>query len=277
MEPSQIEELATQLANKLSQASAAAAPARNGMEARDQDRERSMFSRPLPLPTRERLAHFIDHTQLKPDAPREAIEQLCAEAREHNFWSVCVNASNVRLASTLLRGARTQVCAVVGFPLGASTPSSKAFEAREAARYGASEIDMVLNIGALRSLDYHLVSQDIAAVVEAVPGKIVKVILETSLLDEREKIIACALAKGAGAHFVKTSTGFNGGGATLDDVRLMREVVGQDMGVKASGGIRDAKKALAMLEAGANRLGCSSSVAIVGGKTLEASGSDQDY
>ena len=136
---------------------------------------------------------------------------------------------------------------------------------------------MVLNIGALRSLDYHLVSQDIAAVVEAVPGKIVKVILETSLLDEREKIIACALAKGAGAHFVKTSTGFNGGGATLDDVRLMREVVGQDMGVKASGGIRDAKKALAMLEAGANRLGCSSSVAIVGGKTLEASGSDQDY
>ena len=272
MEPSQIEELAGQLASKLAHASAAATPARNGMEARDQDRERSMFSTPLPLPTSDNLARYIDHTQLKPDAPREAIESLCEEAREHNFWSVCVNAANVRLASTLLRGARTQVCAVVGFPLGASTPASKAFEAREAVRHGASEIDMVINIGALKSRDFHLVSEDIAAVVEAVPGKIVKVILETSLLEDREKIIACALAKGAGAHFVKTSTGFNGGGATAEDIKLMRDIVGQDMGGKASGGIRDAKKALAMLEAGANRLGCSSSVAIVGGKASTSQG-----
>lgn len=258
-----LDTLAGLLSQKLSPPSPAVA--RQGMEPRDKAREKECFAAALPAPEGAALARFIDHTQLKPDAPREAIETLCEQARAHNFWSVCVNACNVKLASGLLHGSRTLVCAVVGFPLGATTPASKAFEAREAARHGASEIDMVLNIGALKSLDYHLVSQDIAAVVEAVPGKLVKVILETSLLDEQQILIACALAKGAGAHFVKTSTGFGGGGASAEHVALMRGVVGADMGVKASGGVRTAQDAIRMIEAGANRLGCSSSVAIVEG------------
>lgn len=228
---------------------------------------RAAFSPPKSDPSRSEVARYIDHTLLKPDAERDEIELLCREARQHEFFSVCVNSSNVRLASSFLGNGRTKVCAVVGFPLGAGTPASKAFEAREAVRCGAEEIDMVLNIGALRSRDYSLVTDDIARVVKAVPGKIVKVILETGMLTDHEKIIACALSKVANAAFVKTSTGFGPGGATVEDIALMRAVVGPDMGVKASGGVRDYETALAMLRAGANRLGCSSSVAIVtGGK-----------
>ena len=225
------------------------------------------FSPPKSDPSAKELARYIDHTLLKPDAERDEIEKLCREARQHEFFSVCVNSSNVRLAASFLSGSRTKVCAVVGFPLGAGTPASKAFEAREAVRCGADEIDMVLNIGALRSRDYSLVVEDISRVVKAVPGKIVKVILETGMLTGNEKVIACALSRVADAAFVKTSTGFGPGGATAEDIELMRAVVGPDLGVKASGGVRDHAGALAMLRAGANRLGCSSSVAIVtGGK-----------
>lgn len=229
---------------------------------------RAAFSPPTSDPSHGEMARYIDHTLLAPDAERDKIEALCAEARKHEFFSVCVNSSNVRLASSFLGGSgRTKVCAVVGFPLGAGTPASKAFEAREAIRCGAEEIDMVLNIGALRSRDYTLVTEDIAKVVKASPGKVVKVILETGMLTDHEKIIACALSKVANAAFVKTSTGFGPGGATIEDVALMRAVVGPDMGVKASGGVRDYETAVGMLRAGANRLGCSSSVAIVtGGK-----------
>lgn len=225
------------------------------------------FSPPKHDPSQSEVARYIDHTLLSPDAERGQIEKLCREARQHDFFSVCVNSANVRLAASFLGSCRTKVCAVVGFPLGAGTPGSKAFEAREAIRCGADEIDMVLNIGALRSRDYTLVRDDIERVVKAAPGKIVKVILETGMLTDHEKIIACALSKVAGAAFVKTSTGFGPGGATVEDVALMRAVVGPDVGVKASGGVRDYDTALAMLHAGANRLGCSSSVAIVtGGK-----------
>ncbi len=225
------------------------------------------FSPPKSDPSAKEVARYIDHTLLKPEAERDQIEVLCREARQHEFFSVCVNSANVRLAASFLSGSRVKVCAVVGFPLGAGTPASKAFEAREAVRCGADEIDMVLNIGAMRSRDYGLVVEDIARVVKAVPGKIVKVILETGMLTDHEKVIACALSRVANAAFVKTSTGFGPGGATAEDVALMRAVVGPEMGVKASGGVRSYEDALAMLRAGANRLGCSSSVAIVtGGK-----------
>ena len=228
---------------------------------------RAAFSPPKSDPSHAEIARYIDHTLLRPDTERDEIEKLCREARQHEFFSVCVNSANVRLASSFLGNGRTKVCAVVGFPLGAGTPASKAFEAREAIRCGAEEIDMVLNIGALRSRDYTLVTDDISRVVKASAGKVVKVILETGMLTDHEKIIACGLSKVANAAFVKTSTGFGPGGATVEDVALMRAVVGPDMGVKASGGVRDYEGALAMLRAGANRLGCSSSVAIVtGGK-----------
>ena len=216
-----------------------------------------------PSPTQ--MASMIDHTLLKPEASREAVEQLCREAKTHSFFSVCVNSSMVSLAKSQLYGSSVKVCAVVGFPLGAGTPGAKTYEAREAVRCGADEIDMVINIGALKSFDYELVEQDIKRMVKAVQPRVVKVILETSSLCDTEKIIACALAKSAGAHFVKTSTGFGGGGATAEDIQLMRRVVGPDMGVKASGGMRDYRTALAMVKAGATRIGASSSVAIVTG------------
>lgn len=213
------------------------------------------------------LARYIDHTLLKPEATREQLTQICKEAMQHGFATVCVNAVNVPFVARQLSGSSVKCIAVVGFPLGASTPSSKAFEAREAVRAGAQEIDMVINIGALKSRDLALVYQDIAAVVEASRPYKVKVILETSKLNEEEKVIACALSKAARAHFVKTSTGFGGGGATVDDVALMRRVVGEDMEVKASGGIRNRETAEKMVQAGANRIGASASVAIVtGGK-----------
>ncbi|MEL6545968.1 MAG: deoxyribose-phosphate aldolase [Myxococcota bacterium] len=214
----------------------------------------------------ESLARFIDHTLLKADASREQLKVLCDEAKTHGFATVCVNASNVRWCADLLEGSEVKAIAVVGFPLGAATPRVKAFEATEAVRNGAQEIDTVMNIGAMKSKDYALVFEDLAAVVQAVRPVPVKVILETASLTRDEKVIACGLAKAAGAAFVKTSTGFGAGGATVEDVRLMRELVGDDIGVKASGGVRSESDARAMLEAGANRLGASSSVAIVSGQ-----------
>jgi deoxyribose-phosphate aldolase len=228
----------------------------------------SILAPPPALPDEPAgLARFIDHTLLKPEATAEDIARLCDEARAHAFYSVCVNTTHVALAHTLLDGSGVKVCAVVGFPLGASTPAAKGFEARDAVRQGAAEIDMVLNIGALRSRDYAMVARDIRAVVQAVPEALVKVILEVGALTHEQKIIACAIARAEGAHFVKTSTGFGPGGATVEDIALMRAVVGPTTGVKASGGIRDRATATAMLQAGASRLGCSSSVAIVTGAT----------
>jgi deoxyribose-phosphate aldolase len=212
------------------------------------------------------IAPYIDHTLLKPDATREEIIKLAEEARQHGFATVCVNSANVGTAARILSGSKTVPIAVVGFPLGAALPSAKAFEAREAVRCGAREIDMVINIGALKGKDYPLVLKDIAAVVDAAKPYPVKVILETSQLSQQEKIIGSALAKAAGAAFVKTSTGFGGGGATVEDVALMRKVVGEDVGVKASGGIRSTEQALKMIQAGANRIGASASVAIISGQ-----------
>jgi deoxyribose-phosphate aldolase len=211
------------------------------------------------------LAGYIDHTLLKPEATRDQLKELADEARKYKFATVCVNSVNVRLMSQYLQGSDVPVCAVVGFPLGAMNPRSKAYETREAIRCGAREIDMVLNIGALKSGDFALVLQDIEAVVEAARPIGVKVILETSKLNHDEKVMGCVLSKAAGAAFVKTSTGFGGGGATAEDVALMRSIVGSEMGVKASGGVRSKEDAHAMIEAGANRLGASASVAIVTG------------
>ncbi|MGE5508660.1 MAG: deoxyribose-phosphate aldolase [Chitinophagales bacterium] len=212
------------------------------------------------------LAKLIDHTLLKPDAAPEAIAKLCGEAKTHGFASVCVNPCNVARAADLLRGSAVKVCTVIGFPLGASTHLTKAFEVRDAIANGADELDMVLNVGALKAQEYQVVQRDIEAVVDAAQGRIVKVILETGLLTDREKIKACELAKAAGASFVKTSTGFGPGGATVEDVQLMRKTVGPELGVKASGGVRDRETALRMVAAGATRIGTSSGVAIVGGE-----------
>ncbi len=212
------------------------------------------------------LAAYIDHTLLKPEATREEVIKLSEEAKKYGFATVCVNSANVGLAASILKGSSTVAIAVVGFPLGAGLTSAKAFEAREAVRCGAREIDMVINIGALKSHDYKLVLDDIKGVVDAVKPIPVKVILETSQLDQEQKIIACALSKGAGAAFVKTSTGFAGGGATAEDIALMRHIVGDDMGVKASGGVRSREDAQKMIAAGADRIGASASVAIVTGQ-----------
>lgn len=209
------------------------------------------------------LASKIDHTLLKPDATQAEIEKVCAEARDNHFATVCVNSSHVALAAKLLKGSKSKAIAVVGFPLGAASSAAKAFETREAIRSGAQEIDMVINIGALKGKDYSLVWVDIMQVVESAAPYPVKVILETSSLTQDEKIIGCALAKAAGAAFVKTSTGFGSGGATVEDVTLMRKIVGPEMGVKASGGIRTFEDASKMIAAGANRIGASASVSIV--------------
>jgi deoxyribose-phosphate aldolase len=212
------------------------------------------------------LAKLIDHTLLRNDATRDDIVKLCGEAKQHRFASVCVNSTWVPLCKALLANTDVMVCAVVGFPLGAMTPTAKAYEAREAMRQGAREIDMVINIGALKSRDYETVFEDICRVVKACAPAAVKVILETGQLSEDEKIIGSTLSKLAGAAFVKTSTGFGKGGATVEDVALMRRVVGVELGVKASGGVRTAEDALKMAQAGANRIGASASVAIVTGK-----------
>jgi deoxyribose-phosphate aldolase len=224
-------------------------------------------------PASDGLASIIDHTLLKPDATREEIEQLCREAAQFCFASVCVNPNWVALCRERLRGTGVKVCTVIGFPLGAHLPDIKAYEARRAIEQGAEEVDMVLNIGALKSRDYALVEQDIHGVVQAA-GKdtVVKVILETSLLTRDEKIMGCSLSKAAGADYVKTSTGFAGGGATVEDVQLMRETVGPDMGVKASGGVRTRDDAEKMVAAGATRLGASAGVKIVRGETASGKG-----
>jgi len=213
------------------------------------------------------LAKLIDHTLLKAEATRDEVVALCEDARKHRFASVCVNTTWVGVARAMLAGTDVMVCAVVGFPLGAMTPTAKAYEARDAVRAGAREIDMVINIGALKSRDYETVFEDICRVVKAAAPAGVKVILETSSLTQQEKIIGCTLSKLAGAAFVKTSTGFAKGGATVEDVALMREIVGPDIGVKASGGVRTAEDVVRMAQAGANRIGASASVAIVTGKT----------
>jgi deoxyribose-phosphate aldolase len=213
------------------------------------------------------LAKLIDHTLLKAEATRDEVVKLCEEARKYKFASVCVNTTWVPLCKSLLANSGVMVCCVVGFPLGAMSPTAKAYEAREAVRQGAQEVDMVINIGALKSKDYETVFEDICRVVKASGRAGVKVILETSALDTNEKIIGCTLSKLAGAAFVKTSTGFGKGGATVEDVQLMRSIVGGELGVKASGGVRTAEDAIKMAQAGANRVGASASVAIVTGKT----------
>jgi len=218
-------------------------------------------------PASDGLASLIDHTLLKPDATREEVEQLCREAAQFCFASVCVNPNWVALCRELLRGSGVKVCTVIGFPLGAHLPDIKAYETRRAIEQGAEEVDMVINIGALKSRDYALVEQDIQGVVSASGGRaLVKVILETSLLTRDEKVMGSTLAKAAGADFVKTSTGFAGGGATVEDVQLMRETVGPEMGVKASGGVRTKEDAEKMVAAGATRLGASAGVKIVRGE-----------
>lgn len=211
------------------------------------------------------IAGMIDHTLLKANATQEEIGKLCEEARKYHFASVCVNPGYVAMASRLLKGSGVMVCTVIGFPLGSTTPTVKAIEARDAMANGADEIDMVINIGALKSGNDHLVLEDIKAVREATRGKTLKVIIETSYLTKDEKVRACRMAKEASADFVKTSTGFGTGGATVEDVALMRATVGPEMGVKASGGIKDAKIAEDMIKAGATRLGTSASIAIVSG------------
>ncbi len=213
------------------------------------------------------LASMIDQTLLKPDATADQIAQLCYEARKFHFASVCVNPTHVKLCAELLKGTQVKVCTVIGFPLGASAPEVKAFEAQTAIKDGATEIDMVINIGAVKAGDLTLVARDIHEVVKVGhgAGAIVKVIIETALLNEEEKVTACLLSKEAGADFVKTSTGFSGGGATVEDINLMRRVVGPEMGVKASGGVRDFEDAQNMVNAGATRLGASAGVKIVQG------------
>lgn len=213
----------------------------------------------------KRLATFIDHTLLRPDAAKREIKKLCEEARRYGFVSVCINPVHVSLAHSLLADSDVKVCTVIGFPLGATTTLTKVWETRDAIAAGAQEIDMVINIGSLAERDYAHVYADLKAVREAASGQILKVILETSLLIKEQIVRGCILAKMAGADFVKTSTGFGPGGAAVEDVTLMREVVGSEFGVKAAGGIRDYKTAVAMLRAGANRIGASAGIDIVRG------------
>ena len=216
-----------------------------------------------------KLHKYIDHTLLKQDATKAQIDALLAEAKEYDFASVCVNPTWVAYAAKELAGTNVKVCTVVGFPLGAMTSASKAFETRDAIEKGAQEVDMVINVGALKSGDTELVEADIRAVVEASGDVLVKVIIEACLLTDEEKVLACQLAQKAGADFVKTSTGFSTGGATVADVALMRQTVGPDMGVKAAGGARSYADALAFVEAGATRIGTSAGVAIVKGEVAD--------
>lgn len=218
------------------------------------------------------IAKMIDHTALSASTTKEMIVKLCKEASQYQFASVCVNPTWVQLAATELKDTGVDVCTVIGFPLGASTPETKAFETKDAIEKGATEVDMVINIGALKDGDNELVERDIRAVVEAAKGKVLtKVIIETCLLTDEEKERACRLAVQAGADFVKTSTGFSTGGATVQDIALMRKTVGPDIGVKASGGVRSLEDAKAMIEAGATRIGASSGVAIVEGQVSSSS------
>lgn len=216
---------------------------------------------------KRQIAGMIDHTILKPEATEKEVKVLCKEAIEYNFASVCVNPSMVSLATTILEGSSVKVCTVIGFPLGATTTAVKAFETEQTIKDGATEVDMVINVGKLKERDLEYVKNDIKAVVEAAKGKaLTKVIIETCLLTDEEKVIACQLSKEAGADFVKTSTGFSTGGATAADIKLMRDTVGKEMGVKASGGVRSREDALTMIENGATRIGASASIAICEGQ-----------
>ncbi len=225
------------------------------------------------IPQDLNLAKMIDHTLLKPDATQQEIAQLCFEARKYGFASVCVNPTWVSLCAELLKGSPVKVCTVIGFPLGATSSEAKAFETETAIKQGATEIDMVINIGALKARDLDTVARDIRGVVNVAHahGIIVKVIIETVLLNDEEKTIACLISKEAGADFVKTSTGFAGGGATTHDVALMRKVVGPEMGVKASGGVRTFEDAENMIKAGATRIGASAGVKIIQGPSSQPS------
>jgi len=216
------------------------------------------------------LARMIDHTLLKPDATQKEIEKLCAEAKQYGFASVCINPSYVKLCAALLRETEVKVCTVIGFPLGATSSAAKAFETDRAIKDGACEVDMVINIGMLKSGEYESVKEDILSVVSSAHsfGVLAKVIIETGLLTDEEKIKACMLAKQAGADFVKTSTGFAKGGATAGDIALMRKVVGPELGVKASGGVRSQEDARALIASGADRIGASASVKIVTGEKV---------
>ncbi|HQN15813.1 MAG TPA: deoxyribose-phosphate aldolase [Bacteroidales bacterium] len=216
------------------------------------------------------LASYIDHTLLKPESTREQFVRLCEEAVTYRFKSVCVNSFWVPFVTGILKGSGIKICSVIGFPLGAMDSASKAFETKNAIASGAEEIDMVINVGALKSQDLATVEKDIQAVRQACQGgALLKVIIETVFLDEKEKIQACEISKQCGADFVKTSTGFMGGGATVEDIALMRKVVGPDLGVKASGGIRNFEQAVSLIHAGANRLGCGSSVAVITGAPVK--------
>jgi deoxyribose-phosphate aldolase len=218
------------------------------------------------LISKSELAGLIDHTLLKPEAVESQFDQLCQEAVQYRFKSVCVNSSWIPYVAKKLRGTGIVICSVIGFPLGGMDTRSKAFEARSAIENGATELDMVLNVGALKSGNVKLVEEDIRAIKRACRSTtVLKVILETGLLTDAEKILACEISKNAGADFVKTSTGFSGSGATVHDIELMRRIVGPSMGVKASGGIRTYDQAVELIRAGANRLGCGSSVAVVTG------------
>jgi deoxyribose-phosphate aldolase len=212
------------------------------------------------------IAKYIDHTLLKPDATKESILEIVNEAKEYEFASVCVNPHWVSLCYSELKDTPVKVCTVIGFPLGATSTAAKVFETKQAIQDGATEVDMVINVGELKSNNDEFVKKDIQAVVNAAKGQaLTKVIIETSLLTEDEKVRACQLAKEAGADFVKTSTGFSGGGATVEDIELMRKTIGPEMGVKASGGVRGLESAEAMINAGATRIGASSGIAIVNG------------
>lgn len=216
------------------------------------------------------IAKYIDHTILAADATTEKVVKVCNEAKEYKFASVCVNSVHVPLCAQLLANTGVNVCTVVGFPLGAMSTAAKAYEAHQAVLDGATEVDMVINVGALKDKNYDFVREDIKRVKESCQGKLLKVIIETCLLTDEEKEIACKLSMEAQADYVKTSTGFSKGGATAEDVALMRRVVGERLGVKASGGIRDFETAMKMINAGASRLGCSAGIAIVNGEKSDA-------
>lgn len=210
------------------------------------------------------LAKYFDHTILKPEATEDAVKRLCTEAKQYGFASVCVNPFYAKTVSQELKGTEVKTCVVIGFPLGANIKEVKAFEAKKAIEDGAEEVDMVINIGALKDKKYAVVKEDIAAVFNETKGKaLLKVIIETCLLTDEEKVKVCSICKEVGVEYVKTSTGFSTAGANTHDVKLMRETVGEEMGVKASGGIRDYKAAVSMIEAGASRIGVSASVSII--------------
>jgi len=220
------------------------------------------------------LAKYIDHTALKSTTNKVEIEKLCSEAKQYNFMSVCINPCFVKLCKKLLEGTEVKVCTVVGFPLGCNKSETKAFEAQKAMEDGATELDMVINVGKIKDNDWAYVENDIRQVVEVAKkgNALIKVILETCLLTNEEKVKACETVKKAGANFVKTSTGFSTGGATVEDIALMRKTVGENFGVKASGGIRDYGKAIEMINAGATRIGASAGIAIVEGAKVEGEG-----